>query len=166
MIRIDLTLAAAALALAGCTQPAAETANAAAAAPAADLGAAEKEVVDFIRTYNGYYERNELDAYFGSFAPSLTQWWPNGRVGLKEYEAMWRRGFAQGGGVTRAVVSDLKIHVGPGGDAAVASYLLTVTPRVDGKPGGKVERNQETDVLFKRDGAWKVYHVHYGPAAG
>ena len=160
MIRFHATLTAAALALAatGSAASAPATAN---AAPAA----AEKEVADFIRTYNGYYERNDLDAYFGSFDPSLTQWWPTGRVGLKDYETMWRRGFAKGGGVSKAVVSDLQIQVGPSGDAAIATYLLTVTPRVDGKPGTKVERNQETDVLFKRNGTWKVYHVNYGPAA-
>jgi ketosteroid isomerase-like protein len=171
MIRTNLMLVptALALALAGCNQPAPEAANAAApgntAAAAVDPVAVEKEVADFIRTYNGYYERNDLDAYFGSFDPSLTQWWATGRVGLKDYETMWRRGYEQGGGTSKAVVSDLKIHVGPSGDAAVATYLLTVTPRVNGKPGTKVERNQETDVLFKRNGTWKVYHVHYNTAA-
>lgn len=170
MIRTIATTSAVALALAtaACNQPGAGAANAAAPASGVtdtDPTTAEKEAAEFIRTYNGYYERNDLDAYFASFDPSLTQWWPTGRVGLKEYETMWRRGFAKGGGVSKAVVSDLQIQVGPSGDAAIATYILTVTPRVDGKPGTKVERNQETDVLFKRNGTWKVYHVNYGPAA-
>lgn len=170
MIRTIATTSAVALALAtaACNQPGAGGANAAASAPGAtaiDPAVSEKEVAKFIRTYNGYYERNDLDAYFGSFDPSLTQWWPTGRVGLKDYETMWRRGFANGGGTSKAVVSDLRIQVGPSGDAAIATYLLTVTPRVGGKPATKVERNQETDVLFKRNGTWKVYHVNYGPAA-
>jgi hypothetical protein len=28
----------------------------------------------------------------------------------------------------------------------------------------ETEDNQETDVLFKRDGAWKIVHLNYAPA--
>jgi len=56
------------------------------------------------------------------------------------------------------------VQVDLAGDAAVATYILEVTPRKDGKPEAAVERNQETDVLFKRRGEWKIVHVNYGPA--
>ena len=50
-------------------------------------------------------------------------------------------------------VRDLRVQVGPSGDAAVATYVLRVTTRpVKGEVA--VEDNQETDVLFKRDGRW------------
>lgn len=46
----------------------------------------------------------------------------------------------------------------------VASYVLVVKPRLaDGKISD--ESNQEIDVWFKRDGAWKVVALHYAPAA-
>lgn len=139
-----------------------------AAAPAAGepvAGASEAEVRNFILTYNGYYAANDLDRYFASFDPALTQWWPSGRVDLQTYDKMWRELVAKGGGTSKAVVSDLQVQVDPSGDAAVATYILEVTPRKNGQPEATVERNQETDVLFKRDGQWKIVHVNYGPAA-
>lgn len=126
--------------------------------------AVEAEVRDFILQYNGYYAANDLDRYFASFDPGLTQWWPSGRVDLQTYDKMWRELVAKGGGTSKAVVSDLQIQVDPAGDAAVATYVLEVTPREKGQPAAAVERNQETDVLFKRDGQWKIVHVNYGPA--
>ena len=139
--------------------------KAAAAAPAVNTAAVEGEVRAFIEEYNGYYGANDADRYFASFDPALTQWWPSGRVDLKTYETGWRRGIATGGGAAKAVVTDLQVQVGPSGDAAVATYLLEVTSRKNGQPILPVERNQETDVLFKRNGEWKIVHVNYGPAA-
>lgn len=134
------------------------------AAAAVDPAAVEAEVRTFIETYNGYYGANDVDQYFASFDPSLTQWWPSGRVDLQTYETSWRAGVAKGGGNTSVQVQDLQVQVSPSGDAAIATYVLEVTPRRDGKPVDKIERNQETDVLFKKDGAWKIVHVNYGPA--
>lgn len=125
----------------------------------------EAEVRDFIYRYNAYYGANDMDKYFASFDPALTQWWPSGRVDLKTYERDWRAGVAAGAGNTKVAVTDLQVQVDPAGDAAVATYILEVTPRSKGKPVDRLERNQETDVLFKRDGVWKVVHVNYGPAA-
>jgi hypothetical protein len=61
-------------------------------------------------------------------------------------------------------ISDLHIQVGSSGDAAVASYLLQVKSRtMKGEITG--EDNQESDdVLFKRNGAWKVVSLHYSAA--
>jgi ketosteroid isomerase-like protein len=136
-------------------------ATAPAAASAADLSAAEAEVKQFIETYNGYYSANDMDRYFASFDPSLTQLWSSGRVTLQEYETDWRKGVAAGGGNTKVDVSDLVVQVSPSGDAAVASYFLTVLGRTDGKPDAKPGQYQETDVLFKKDGQWKIVHVNY-----
>ena len=151
------------LLVAGCAKEAPQPAPSASAQP--DRSAAEAEVRDFIQQYNAYYGANDLDKYFASFDPELTQWWPTGRVDLKTYETGWRKNIAKGGGNAKVAVTDLRIQVDPTADAAVATYVLEVTPRVDGKPQSKIERNQETDVLFKRDGQWKVVHVNYGPAA-
>jgi ketosteroid isomerase-like protein len=140
---------------------AAKKGEATAAAPVADLAAAEAEVKQFIETYNGYYAANDVDRYFASFDPNLTQLWSSGRVTLQEYETSWREGVAKGGGNSKVEVSDLKVQVSPSGDAAVASYFLKVWDRRNGQPVAEPSENQETDVLFKKDGQWKIVHVNY-----
>lgn len=125
--------------------------------------AAEAEVRAIIERYNAAYERNDLDEYFSAFAPDLTQWFPSGRVDLPSYQASWRKYIGAGNRVEDVVISDLRIQVGPSADAAVATYLLRVTTRsVKGEV--ETEDNQETDVLFRRDGAWKIVHLNYAPA--
>ena len=144
------------VALALVSQAASATAQPAAAA-------AEQEVRAFIAAYNADYGRNDLDAYFRAFTPDLTQWFPQGRVDLPSYQASWRKYIGAGNKLEQVEVRDLRVQVGPSGDAAVATYVLRVTTRpVKGEV--TVEDNQETDVLFKRDGRWAIVHVNYAPA--
>ena len=159
----SILLAGSLLLVAACSQPA-PAPEAAAPAPV-DLAAVETEVRDFVLHYNQLYADNDLDPYFATFDPGLTQWYASGRVDLPAYEAMWRPLIAAGGGNTKVDVSDLVVQVNPEGNAAVATYVVEVQPRKDGKPVDKTQRNQETDVLFKKDGAWKVVHVNYRSAA-
>ena len=133
------------------------------AQPDARAAAAEAEVRALIERYNAAYGRNDLDEYFSVFAPDLTQWFPSGRVDLPSYEAQWRKYIGSGNRVEGVVISDLRIQVGPSADAAVATYLLRVTTR-SVKGVVETEDNQETDVLFKRDGTWKIVHLNYAPA--
>jgi len=56
----------------------------------------------------------------------------------------------------------MKIQISPAGDAAAASYLLHVVTHT--ARGDSDEYFQESDVLFKRDGEWKVVHLNYAPA--
>ena len=98
-----------------------------------------------------------LDTYFKAFAPDLTQWFPSGRVDLPSYQASWRKYIAAGNRLDGVEVRDLRVQIGPAGDAAVATYILRVTTRT-AKGAVSVEDNQETDVLFKRGGEWKIAH--------
>jgi len=134
------------------------TAGQSSATPAA----AEQEVRAFIASYNAAYGRNDLDAYFQSFAPDLTQWYPSGRVDLQSYEASWRKYIGAGNRLEGVEVRDLQVQMGPSGDAAVATYVLRVTERT-AKGEVSTEDNQETDVLFKRAGRWVIVHVNYAP---
>jgi ketosteroid isomerase-like protein len=129
---------------------------------AAPPSAAAQEVRAFIATYNAAYGRNDLDAYFRSFAPDLTQWYPEGRVDLPSYQASWRKYIGAGNRLDGVEVRDLQVQVGPSGDAAVATYVLRVTTRT-AKGDVSTEDNQETDVLFKRGGTWTIVHVNYAP---
>ena len=129
----------------------------------AQAPAAEQEVRTVIADYNAAYERNDLDTYFKAFAPDLTQWFPSGRVDLPSYRADWTKYVAAGNKNEKVEVRDLRVQVSPAADAAVATYLLRVTSRT-AKGVVSTEDNQETDVLFKRGGAWTIVHVNYAPA--
>jgi len=133
------------------------------AQPAGPAAAAEQEVRAAIAAYNADYARNDLDAYFKAFAPDLTQWFPQGRVDLASYQASWRKYIGAGNRLEGAEVRDLRVQIGPSGDAAIATYVLRVTTR-SVKGAVSVEDNQETDVLFKRGGVWAIVHVNYAPA--
>lgn len=124
--------------------------------------AAEQEVRAFIERYNADYGRNDLDAYFRAFAPDLTQWYPSGRVDLPSYQASWRKYIGAGNRLEGVEVRDLRVQMGPSADAAVATYVLRVRTRT-AKGEVTTEENQETDVLFKRGGAWTIVHVNYAP---
>lgn len=135
----------------------------AAAAQGGPGAAAEKEVRAFIESYNAAYGRNDLDAYFKSFAPDVTQWFPSGRVDLPSYQASWRKYIGAGNRLEKVEVRDLRVQLDPTLDTAVATYLLRVTTR-SAKGEVTTDDNQETDVLFKRNGAWTLVHVNYAPA--
>lgn len=125
--------------------------------------AAEQEVRAVITDYNAAYGRNDLDAYFKAFAPDLTQWFPSGRVDKASYQASWTKYIGAGNNLEKVEVRDLRVQVNPSADAAVATYILRVTIRT-AKGEVSTEDNQETDVLFKRAGAWTIVHVNYAPA--
>lgn len=156
MIRLDTMGRAAALVVLTLTMPAVSAAQ----TPAP---AAEQEVRAVIASYNAAYGRNDLDAYFKAFAPDLTQWFPSGRVDKASYQASWTKYIGAGNKLDQVEVRDLRVQVSPAGDAAVATYILRVTTRTV-KGEVSTEDNQETDVLFKRAGAWTIVHVNYAPA--
>jgi ketosteroid isomerase-like protein len=125
--------------------------------------ATEKEIVDLEQKMNAAYAANDLPTYFACYSPDFTQWLPEGRTDLPQYEKMWTAFIKSGGGVESDQISDMHVQLDPSGDTAVASYLLRVKTR---SAKGEVtdEQFQETDVWFKRNGVWKVVHLHYSPA--
>ena len=128
--------------------------------PGASL--AEKQVLDVETRYNAAYAANDLPLYFSFLAPDFVQWLPGGRSTKAEYQASWTRFIQNGGKVLSANFTEMKIQISPKGDAAAASYLLEVVTQ--SKRGTSDEYFQESDVLFKRHGEWKVVHLNYAPA--
>ncbi len=124
--------------------------------------AAEKEVLELEQKYNGAYAANDLPTYFSFLAEDFSQFLPSGRTDKPSYQKSWTRFIERGNKVTLAELSDMKIQVNPAGDAAVASYLLHV--KTQSTRGLADEYFQESDVLFKRAGAWKLVHLNYAPA--
>jgi len=135
-----------------------------AAVPAAaqSPSAVEQQIRDLEQKYNAAYAANDLPAYFSYLAPDFAQWLPSGRTDKASYQTSWTRFITNGGKVLSADLSELQIKVSPSGDSAVASYLLRV--KTQSARGPSDDTYQETDVWFKRDGAWKVVYLHYSPA--
>lgn len=131
--------------------------------PAVKSASVEDEIRDLEQKYNAAYAANDLPTYFSYLAPDFIQWLGSGRTNLAEYKASWTK-FIQGGGrVEGAEILDLVIKVGPSNDTAIASYLLHVKTRsADGKVSDATY--QESDVLFRRQGTWKVVYLHYSAA--
>lgn len=123
----------------------------------------EDEIKDFEQRANAAYEANDLPKYFSFYANDFSQFLPEGRSDLAAYRKDWGAYIGEGNRVQKVEISDLHIQVGPSKDTAVASYLLHVRTKLKDE---KVtdEDNQESDVLFKRNGEWKVVFLHYSAA--
>ena len=124
---------------------------------------AEDEVRDLEQRVNAAYEANDLPKYFSFYAPDFSQFLPEGRTDLDAYKKEWQSYIGEGNRVQKVDISDLHIQVGPNQDSAVASYILHVRTKLN---DGKIteEDNQESDVLFKRNGQWKIVFLHYSAA--
>jgi ketosteroid isomerase-like protein len=129
----------------------------------AQPASAEQEVRDFEQRANAAYEANDLAKYFSFYADDFTQYLPEGRTDLPAYKKEWIDYIGEGNRIEKVVLSDMHVQIGPSGDTAVASYLIHVRTKVK---EGKItdEDNQESDVLFKRSGQWKVVFLHYSAA--
>jgi ketosteroid isomerase-like protein len=123
----------------------------------------EQEVRNFEQRANAAYEANDLPKYFSFYASDFTQYLPEGRTDLAAYKKEWTDYIGEGNRVEKVQLSDMHIQTGPSGDTAVASYILRVRTKLK---DGKIteEDNQESDVLFKRNGEWKVVFLHYSAA--
>jgi ketosteroid isomerase-like protein len=85
---------------------------------------------------------------------------PEGRTDLSQYRKDWTAYIEEGNRLQKVEMSDMHIQMGPNKDTAVASYILHVRTKLkDGKITD--EDNQESDVMFKRNGQWKVVFLHY-----
>jgi len=131
-------------------------------AHAQSSSAVEAQIRDLEQKYNAAYAANDLPTYFSYLAPDFAQWLPSGRTDKAAYQTSWTRFITNGGKVLSAELSDVKVNVGPSNDTAVVSYLLNV--KTQSARGTSDERYQETDVWFKRDGAWKIVYLHYSAA--
>jgi ketosteroid isomerase-like protein len=136
-------------------------------------GFMEKEVLEFLLRHLQAIQENDIATYCATTAEDLTlyEWWvtPHRIEGLPFHEFMMQANAARGtvfgaeGGEhapTRFDLANLRIQ--RYGDTAIASYTLlisTATPE-----GVKVAAHNESRVLIKQDGDWKVVHVHKSPA--
>jgi ketosteroid isomerase-like protein len=69
---------------------------------------------------------------------------------------------AEGKGKSSARFDLSNLHVQRYGDTAIASYTLLISTAT--ADGVKVASHNESRVMIKLNGAWKVVHVHKSPA--
>lgn len=134
----------------------------------------DEEIRDFLLRHLQAVQENDLAAYRATTAEGLTlyEWWvtPHRLDGIPFHEFMMSANAACGtvfgaeGATEKARTRfDLSnLHIQRYGDTAIASYTLLVSTATPG--GVKVAAHNESRVIVKLDGAWKIVHVHKSPA--
>jgi ketosteroid isomerase-like protein len=132
----------------------------------------DSEIHEFLLKHLLSVQENDLQAYHETTSEdlSLYEWWvtPTRLDGLPFHEFMMqanaRHGTVFGAegdpAPTRLDLANLLIQ--RYGDTAIASYTLLVS--ADTSQGVKVASHNETRVIVKIDGQWKVVHVHKSPS--
>lgn len=133
----------------------------------------DKEIIEFLKKHLGSIQENDTKTYNETTAGDLTlyEWWvtPHRIDGLPFHEFMMasnaERGTvfgAEGKGKTITRLDFSNLHIQRYGDTAIASYTLLISTAT--AEGVKVASHNESRVMIKLDGAWKVVHVHKSPA--
>ena len=137
----------------------------------------DPEVHAFLLRHLQAIQANDLETYHATTAAELTlyEWWvtPHRLEGIEFHDYMMQDnqtrgtvfGSAPEAGDQPAVPPRLDLAnllIQRYGDCAVASYTLLVSSR--GPAGVTVMAHNESRVMVKKDGAWKVVHVHKSPA--
>ncbi|MBN2115515.1 MAG: nuclear transport factor 2 family protein [Anaerolineales bacterium] len=132
-----------------------------------------EEIIAFLKVHLQSIQDNDIQTYHETTADdlSLYEWWvtPHRIDGLPFHEFMMTSNAGQGrvfgaeGEAKSPTRFDLSnLHIQNYGDTAIASYTLLVSTA---SPAGvKVASHNESRVIVKRGGAWKVVHVHKSPA--
>ena len=131
----------------------------------------DQEIQEFLLKHLDGIMSNDIASYHETTSEDLTlyEWWvtPHRLDGLPFHEFMMTsnasRGIVFGAeekGKTRFDLSNLLIQ--RYGDTAIASYTLLISTALP--EGVKVAAHNESRVMVKMDGKWKVVHVHKSPA--
>jgi len=137
----------------------------------------DQEIHQFLLDHLNAIAKNDLEAYHASTSEDLTlyEWFvtPHRLDGLPFHDFMMSENarlktvfgaeVEAGGEIESNTRMDLaNLNIQRYGDTAIASYTLLVS---SGTPQGvKVVAHNESRVIVKLDGAWKVVHVHKSPA--
>ena len=132
----------------------------------------DAEIHEFLLKHLRSVQENDMQTYHETTGDDLTlyEWWvtPHRIDGLPFHEFMMesnaKRGSVFGAegepAPTRFDLSNL--HIQRYENTAIASYTLLVSTATT--QGVKVASHNETRVMVKIDGIWKVVHVHKSPA--
>ena len=131
------------------------------------------EVIEFLNKHMQSIQENNMEIYNETTVEDLTlyEWWvtPHRIDGLPFHEFMMNSNAEHGTvfgsevkekSITRFDLSNL--HIQNYGDTVITSYTLLISTA--SPEGVKVASHNESRVIVKLDGAWKVVHVHKSPA--
>jgi hypothetical protein len=134
----------------------------------------DNEIQEFLLKHLHSIQENNISEYHETTAEDLTlyEWWvtPHRLGGISFHEFMMTSN-ANRGSVFGAEDKGLQVqsrldlanlHVQRYGDAAIASYTLLISTALP--EGVKVAAHNESRVIVKLNGEWKVVHVHKSPA--
>lgn len=139
----------------------------------------DPEVHQFLLQHLKAIQENDIEAYHAMTSEDLTlyEWWitPHRLDGLPFHDFMMsenaRLGKVFGAEGDYHSIDDEKehvrfdmanLHIQRYGDTAIASYTLLTSSTSFGSV--RVAAHNESRVVVKLDGAWKVVHVHKSPA--
>src|SRR5512140_2886714 len=133
----------------------------------------DEEIRGFLLKHLMSIQNNDTETYRETSAEelSLYEWWvtPNRIDGLPFHEFMMssnaKRGTVFGADAQEKAESRLDLAnllIQRYGDMAIASYTLLTSTALPG--GVQVNAHNESRVMVKMDGKWKVVHVHKSPA--
>ncbi|GAB4447708.1 MAG: nuclear transport factor 2 family protein [Anaerolineales bacterium] len=133
----------------------------------------DREVIEFLKKHLQAIQDNDLATYKETTAGDLTlyEWWvtPHRIDGIPFHEFMMtsnaERGTvfgAEGKGKAAARFDLSNLHIQRYGNTAIASYTLLISTAT--AEGVKVAAHNESRVMVRSKGAWKVVHVHKSPA--
>ncbi len=131
----------------------------------------DQEIHEFLLKHLSGIMNNDIPSYHETTAEDLTlyEWWvtPHRLDGLPFHEFMMTSNASRGTvfgaqekGESRFDLSNLLIQ--RYGDTAIASYTLLISTLVP--EGVKTAAHNESRVMVKLSGKWKVVHVHKSPA--
>ena len=132
-----------------------------------------EEIIAFLKVHLQSIQENDIQIYHETTADDLTlyEWWitPHRIDGLPFHEFMMTSNAERGAvfgaegkakSPTRFDLSNLRIQ--NYGNTAIASYTLLISTA--SPDGVKVASHNESRVIVKLNGTWKVVHVHKSPA--
>jgi len=112
------------------------------------------------KAFNGAYESNDYETYFGHYTEDATLFFFGARQKVSDYYDEWKAMIEAGGGVDKYEMSDIQVQVMPGNEVAIATYFIVGTSHTPDGESATVNAF-ETDTWQKIDGAWKVVSLHY-----
>jgi ketosteroid isomerase-like protein len=131
--------------------------------PPQHWSAEQREVWNVVHAWNRAFAHNDVDAYFRFIDADVTVFTPSNPFRVfgvtsdrEEFEFSLKRGASRVG-----YFQELDPHVAIYGGSAVVTYY---SRGYYGGENGGVRYYKETDVLAKRDGAWRIVHVHVSNA--
>ena len=135
----------------------------------------EQEIRDFLLQHLSTIFENDIDTYHATTSEDLTlyEWWvtPHRIDGLSFHDFMMaeaeRRGSVFGEEIDPQEKSNTRfdlanLHIQYYENTAITSYTLMIS--TGSSTGVKVVSHNETRVMVRLKGNWKVVHVHKSPA--